>query len=867
MASGARLRRAGVTDGTLGETGADADGEIGGASNNPTAGFSVDTGLFRQLGELLVGRDATALAELVKNAYDADATEVVLTATGLDDPAGGTLTLIDDGIGMTLAQFRRGFLRVAGRTKTVDGRVSPVFGRRYTGEKGVGRLAAHKLASDVQVLSVAAVAADGDAAVAALRAEHPKWSPARLQKALDACDHTVVDGHIDWDAIELFETLDQVDASALTLVAQRLEVSAARGTTVTLRRLRRTWTDVELAEAARQLSNFEPPAFLVRPLPERLVAERILFSTPTVRDATREDPGMTLRLEGDLGVPTDFWSSVERTAEWVLEIRADRGKDIEYAVVPTAPERATNPHSAPVHAIAPHPAPTEGPFFHARILVRSGGTPTVAETSWAATSSGVRVYLEGFRVLPYGEPGNDWLSLDSAYTRRGGRFVLDPLLAGRGESLDALRELTNRDVGLRLLPNRSFFGAVFLTDAGATSLRTLVNREGFVPDAHFETLTNLVRRGTDLVLRARALASLLDKQQKDREKAAAAASESATGADEPQPDAEDDADSAAAGDAPDQGSAAAETDDAADSGGSDDDREYGGDDRPPLDAEAWRTGRRGSAARLLDAVRGLEVALPNPAPEAVTRATAEVRSAADALASDASLLRVLASVGAQLAAFHHEVQHMLPAARNVERYLKPRPGQQLPDGVAAARVDMTQLRRSLERQASYLADVVSAESRERRTRQVLRDRLDIAARTVQGAAAELSVTLDNEVPGDLRTPPMFPAEVLAVLTNLMTNAVKAAGRGGRVLATATAPTRDRLVLRLENTGVAVHPDDGERWFVPFASTSASVDTTLGQGTGLGLPIVRDLLTEYGGAVRFVQPSEGFATAVEVTFVA
>lgn len=39
-------------------------------------GFSVDTKLFRELGELLVGRESTALIELVKNAYDADATEV-----------------------------------------------------------------------------------------------------------------------------------------------------------------------------------------------------------------------------------------------------------------------------------------------------------------------------------------------------------------------------------------------------------------------------------------------------------------------------------------------------------------------------------------------------------------------------------------------------------------------------------------------------------------------------------------------------------------------------------------------------------------------------------------------------------------------
>ncbi len=45
--------------------------------------FTVDTHLFRELGELLVGRDSTALVELIKNSYDADATEVLVHAERL----------------------------------------------------------------------------------------------------------------------------------------------------------------------------------------------------------------------------------------------------------------------------------------------------------------------------------------------------------------------------------------------------------------------------------------------------------------------------------------------------------------------------------------------------------------------------------------------------------------------------------------------------------------------------------------------------------------------------------------------------------------------------------------------------------------
>ena len=106
--------------------------------------FTVDTHLFSELGALLVGRDSTALNELVKNAYDADASMVIVHGEGLAI-AGGSIAVVDDGVGMTSEAFERGFLRIASRTKTFGERKSPLFGRRYTGRKGIGRLAAHHL--------------------------------------------------------------------------------------------------------------------------------------------------------------------------------------------------------------------------------------------------------------------------------------------------------------------------------------------------------------------------------------------------------------------------------------------------------------------------------------------------------------------------------------------------------------------------------------------------------------------------------------------------------------------------------------------------------------------------------------------------
>ena len=123
--------------------------------------FTVDTHLFRELGELLVGRDSTALIELIKNSYDADATEVTVHGENLSDQRRGRIVIVDNGSGMTRDRFISGFLRIASRLKDQGTKRSTVFGRRYTGVKGIGRLAAHKLARRLEVSSVHRDESDG----------------------------------------------------------------------------------------------------------------------------------------------------------------------------------------------------------------------------------------------------------------------------------------------------------------------------------------------------------------------------------------------------------------------------------------------------------------------------------------------------------------------------------------------------------------------------------------------------------------------------------------------------------------------------------------------------------------------------------
>jgi signal transduction histidine kinase len=186
--------------------------------------------------------------------------------------------------------------------------------------------------------------------------------------------------------------------------------------------------------------------------------------------------------------------------------------------------------------------------------------------------------------------------------------------------------------------------------------------------------------------------------------------------------------------------------------------------------------------------------------------------------------------------------------------------------VAETHQSVRDLRARLERQASYLVDLTSPTAVRRRSRQRLSDRVDRAAQLVAPALQRRGITFTNRLSGDLRTPPMFPAELTAVLLNLITNAVKAAGENGRVTATAGTRARDgRLVLRIENTGAAVDLETSERWFRPFETTTTDLDPLLGQGMGFGLPITRGILEEYGAQIHFARPRKSYATAIQVEF--
>lgn len=102
------------------------------------------------LGDELIGSDALAIFELVKNAYDADATKVDITFKGIGTD-NQKLIIKDNGHGMTKEVIDKVWLTLGTDFKRGLNRKVSKKGRVSLGNKGVGRLAVHKIASNIDL--------------------------------------------------------------------------------------------------------------------------------------------------------------------------------------------------------------------------------------------------------------------------------------------------------------------------------------------------------------------------------------------------------------------------------------------------------------------------------------------------------------------------------------------------------------------------------------------------------------------------------------------------------------------------------------------------------------------------------------------
>jgi signal transduction histidine kinase len=356
--------------------------------------------IIRAIGEDLISSEIIALVELIKNAYDADATHVSITFEPPLERGSGAIVVADDGHGMTLQVFRRAWLEPATASKR-RGTTSP-RGRRVTGEKGLGRFAAARLADRLRLRSTAG--------------KRPR---------------TVV-AHIDWGSFRSERRyLDQIRCKWEVRHASR---NSPTGTTLRLTCLRDSWADTSFRRLRAELA--------------RLVA----------RPRNEDEFRIELRVPGEFrehaGVITP--PALLGRPHYTLSGSVDGTGRLE-----AAGKVLTNPVTVAENIrLEGGREPSCGPFeFEIRVWDRDADTLGRLAADLRSTlrdlrrdlneASGVSIYRDSFRVSPYGGPENDWLRLNLRRVQNPTMRLSNNQIVGSifvsADGNPELRDQTNRE--------------------------------------------------------------------------------------------------------------------------------------------------------------------------------------------------------------------------------------------------------------------------------------------------------------------------------------------------------------------------------------------------------------------------------------
>ena len=333
--------------------------------------FSTDAAMVRRLGRELVAKQETALAELVKNAYDADATHCAVT---MDDSETGAIEILDDGSGMSRSDIENGFMRLASDVK-VRVPLSPKFGRPRAGKKGIGRFATERLGRRLTIVT---------------------------QTERETHGWTV---NVDWTA---FVQGDDINLIANSIVESEKE--QPHGTRLRIETLSDTWSKADLQRVYRYVLTLLQPVFGEVETTQRVGDPGFLVKITKGAEDLEEE---TIVLDTD--------SEVFGRAVAEIEARIDAEGKAIWWLSSNKFDLPSNPEPIGLDANG------AGPLEHARNAELKAyyfiqrpeflGHSSGAVRQLLEDHGGIRLYRNGHRVPPYGDKHNDWLGLDYKRSR------------------------------------------------------------------------------------------------------------------------------------------------------------------------------------------------------------------------------------------------------------------------------------------------------------------------------------------------------------------------------------------------------------------------------------------------------------------
>ncbi|MEM9950291.1 MAG: HAMP domain-containing sensor histidine kinase [Chloroflexota bacterium] len=141
----------------------------------------------------------------------------------------------------------------------------------------------------------------------------------------------------------------------------------------------------------------------------------------------------------------------------------------------------------------------------------------------------------------------------------------------------------------------------------------------------------------------------------------------------------------------------------------------------------------------------------------------------------------------------------------------------------------------------------------------LRDTIQVAVNYVEPSLHDKPVTLTMDLPTSL---PMVTGDrkrLLQIFLNILSNAAKFTEEG--VISIRSKITANEIEIAIQDTGAGIADEDSEHVFSSFKQTDSGLRQ--GGGTGLGMPISRELAEAHGGRLWF-ESERGVGTTFYVT---
>lgn len=401
--------------------------------------FKVSTALKSIIGRDLINDRFIAVFELVKNSYDAGANNVVIKFENLyTDKA--KIIISDDGCGMSLEDIEEKWLFVAYSEKKHIHRDKSDYRekikRQVAGAKGVGRFSCDRLGAELII----------------------KTKPLRQNNASQVI--------IDWNAFEVDDTQEFVEMDVEHEYIANLDNNNPKGTVLVISKLREVWKRSDLLTLKRSLMKLVNPSLDANDdefnieivcMDEKENDKKFSNERDIVNGFIKNDILEKLNIR-----TTNIQVKISEDSSTITTILNDRGEFVfEIKEVNEEYNLLKN---------------IDFSIFYLNRSAKSNFTNSMGVQS--VNYGSIFIYKNGFRIYPYGEPGNDIFDIDrrkaQGYNRHLGTRDLIGTIQILGENND-FTETTSRDGGFINTPAVEQLSAFFKEKVSKTLEKYVVD--------------------------------------------------------------------------------------------------------------------------------------------------------------------------------------------------------------------------------------------------------------------------------------------------------------------------------------------------------------------------------------------------------